>query len=216
MNKTLMALAATMTLASPLYAAPIVTNGSFDAAIPAGATIVSQGNGFQVYDFITGWTTVSGAGIELQQSNAIPFTPHSGANYVELDSNPGPNSNSIMKQSVALGIGEYLLSFFYSPRTSAQGTNIIDFGITGLFASSVTGPGSNPTTEVGLWTEITRLFQVTTAGDYDLTFGASGTEETLGGFIDDVSIAAVPLPAGALLLLTAVGGFGIARRLRKA
>jgi hypothetical protein len=55
-----------------------------------------------------------------------------------------------------------------------------------------------------------------TAGLFNLDFGATGRPDTYGGLIDNVSIAPVPLPAGALLLLTAFGGLAVARKRKTA
>ena len=156
---------------------------------------------------------MSGAGIEIQTNPTLTtIDAQDGYAYVELDS----NNNSSMKQSVYLDVGQYLLSFFYSPRNNTLGDNGIDYSIAGL-SGNVSGPSAGPpSTSVGSWTEITSLFTISTAGSYDLGFAATGTSTSLGGFIDNVSIAAVPLPAAGFLLIGALGGLGFMRRFRKA
>ena len=65
---------------------------------------------------------------------------------------------------------------------------------------------------------MTGYFTVAADGtEVELSFQASGETPTsgcgnCGALLDDVSIAAVPLPAGLLLMLSAVGAFGFARR----
>ena len=64
------------------------------------------------------------------------------------------------------------------------------------------------------WPEVTRVFTVQSAGSYRLSFAASGISDSYGGLIDSVSLtpSAVPVPAAAVLLLTALGGLGAAAR----
>lgn len=225
MKKLISALAFSASIASPSLSATVV-NGSFEA--DAGVALDGQAfsslasgfgsNSWSVFSSLPGWTTVSGAGIEIQTSNTLgTINPQDGQHYVELDS----NNNSAMQQTINFAsTGRYLLSFFFSPRDGDAGSNIIDYSLVGaaspvvnLLAGSVTGPASGPpATAVGLWTQITAEFVVTQAGNYNLKFAASGTNNSLGGFVDNVSIAAVPLPAGGLLLIGALGGLVALRR----
>ncbi|MEM9631285.1 MAG: hypothetical protein AAGA50_08170 [Pseudomonadota bacterium] len=174
---------------------------------------------WDVYTSIPGWTSNSGAGIEVQTNGTLgSIDAHSGQHYVELDSHPSGSSNSSMQQSVALGVGSYELSFYYSPRNDDTASNGIFYEILGgiLGQQKVEGPGAGPpVTSVGTWSLVTALFKVTTAGNYDLRFSATGTENTLGGFVDTVSITAVPIPAAGLLLPVGVALLGFAARRRK-
>lgn len=179
--------------------ATTVTNGSFEDN-PLGS------GGWDVYPGIPGWTVTSGSGIEIQSSGLLGFPAQDGSYYVELDS----YNNSGISQSVSLSVGRYLLSFWYRPREGVTGTNGIDYSIAGLLATAtITGVAPSD------WIQVTAEFIVTTAGSYDLSFVASENSDSLGGLIDNVSIAAVPVPAGGLLLLGALGGLAALRR-RKA
>ena len=188
------------------------------AAGAAGAATVQNGSfedhphvsNWAVFGSIPGWTTLSGAGIEIQTNATLgTIDAHSGTSYVELDS----HNNSSMAQVISFGAtGLYELSFWYSPRRALPGSNTIEYFMGGTLLGSVTGPDA--TTAVGSWTEITARFVIDTIGDYTLAFAATGTDDSYGGLIDDVSISAVPLPAGGLLLMTALGGLGLARRRR--
>ncbi len=163
----------------------------------------SPGSTWDVYDAIPGWTSSypTDAGIEIQYSGTV-IQAHSGNHYVELDSHPGPNSNSDMTQSVFLNPGLYELSYFYSPRTNNNGDNGIEVLLSGLgllFTSDGNSQG---------WVEQLVQFSIDVAGSYDLTFRAIGTENTLGGFLDDVSLhAVVPEPASLIVwsLVATVG-----------
>jgi hypothetical protein len=195
--------------------ASTVLNGSFEDV--TGGTVLLDSGSWKVYGTLPGWTTVSGNGIEVQTNPTLGFIDaQDGNRYVELDSHPGGGSNTTMRQQVHLGVGSYDLSFFFSPRTRDASTNGIFYSVAealggGLLSyGEVTGPGGPY--QVGTWTEVVSRFTVSTAGLFNLDFGATGREDTLGGLIDNVSIAPVPLPAGALLLLTAIGGLAVARR----
>lgn len=216
--------------------ANLVWNGDFEntsfsnpnTGLVNGNTLANLATGpgasWDVFETIPGWTTADGAGIEVQTNRTLrSIDAHSGQHYIELDSHPRRTSNSTMEQMLFLDPGAYVLSFFYSPRNGDVNTNGIDYALAGMngtvLMGGVTGPSAAQGTQVGHWTEITTLFNVT---DTDLpvilSFTATGTQNTLGGFIDSVSVSAVPLPAGLALLLTALGILGIAgtRRQRPA
>ncbi len=206
-------------------AAPVV-NGSFEdtsSSNPAfglvngnslGSLAGGSGTGsWDVFTSIPGWTTTSGAGIEVQTNPTLgSINAQEGVHYVELDSHPSANSNSTMQQVINLAAGKYRLDFWYSPRNTDVGSNGIAYSVANL-TSSVTGPSA--TTDVGVWTLITGLFTTDGVLPVTLSFSATGDENTLGGFIDNISITAVPIPPAALLLFGALGGLGYIARRRK-
>lgn len=201
-------IAASALFSVPAYATTIVQNGSFENF---DATQLN-GQGWQVYSSIPSWTAVSGAGIEIQTNPTLgTIDAQDGAAYVELDS----HNNSSMTQSINLNVGSYFLKFFYSPRNGNSADNGINYSIAGL-TGNISGPSTNPLTGVGYWTEISAMFRVLTAGSYALNFTATGTNNSLGGFVDNVSVAAVPVPAAGFLLFGALGGLAAMRRRRAA
>ena len=217
---TAICLATALAFGASSASAVTLVNGSFED--DAGVALDGQsfdtlatGSGnssWSVFSGLPGWTTASGTGIEIQTENTLGLAPPPGGgqHYVELDS----NNNSSMQQSITFdSIGTYVLSFWYSPRDGDADSNIIDYSIASL-TGSVTGPSNvTPVTIVGLWTLIEATFVITDiTNPYVLTFAANGTNNSLGGFIDNVSIAAVPVPAGGLLLLGALGGLAALRR----
>lgn len=198
------------------------TDGQLFTALATG----TGNNSWSIFTALPGWTKVTGDGIEIQTNNTLTtIDGHNGSqHYVELDS----NNNSSMQQTINFtSTGRYELSFFYSPRDGNVASNIISYSVAEAFSpfsqlllDSVAGPSLDPATSVGKWTEITAEFIVKTKGLHTLTFAALGTKGdkvSYGGFIDDVSISTVPvpLPAGGLLLIGAVGGLAVLRH-RKA
>lgn len=196
------------------------TDGQLFTALATG----TGNNSWSIFTALPGWTKVTGDGIEIQTNNTLTtIDGHNGSqHYVELDS----NNNSSMQQTINFtSTGRYELSFFYSPRDNNVASNIISYSVaeafspfTQLLLDSVTGP-LPPTTSVGAWTKITAEFIVKATGNHTLTFAALGTKGdrvSYGGFIDDVSIAAVPLPAGGLMLIGAIGGLALLRRRKRA
>lgn len=228
--KTSIGIAAVLACGVSAAHAATVVNGSFemDAGIAQDGQAFSTlaagtgENSWSVFNSLPGWTTTSGAGIEIQTANTLgSINAQDGQHYVELDS----HNNSSMQQSINFSsTGSYLLSFFYSPRDSNTASNVIDYSLfdavspfAAVLGGSVTGPSAGPpVTAVGVWTQISAIFVITQVGNYNLKFAAGGTNNSLGGFVDNVSIAAVPVPAGGLLLLGALGGLAALRRRKTA
>ncbi|GAB3285928.1 PEP-CTERM sorting domain-containing protein [Parahaliea aestuarii] len=216
--KTLKALsaAALMGLAS-MANANLIENGDFEAA-PTGSPSPSGPN-WGVYQTLPGeWETYSGAGIELQ-TNAV-VTAHSGSNYVELDShsNGGGSTNSVMYQTLTdLIIGNfYDLSFWYRPRTNNgsndNGIDVLWTGDTSNFLSPLS-IANQVSSDYNDWVEYTAILEATNATMY-LGFAATGLDNTLGGFIDTVSLTdrPVPTPGSSALLGLGLVGLYFARR----
>lgn len=207
----LTALTALALLAAPARAstvANLVTNGSFEDLSGTGLS----GSSWGVFTAISGWTTASGAGIELQLGNVGGALARDGKVKVELDSH-GAGSNSSMMQKLDLAAGRYLLSFAYMGRIAGNPveTNRIDYAVLG---SELAGTISR---SFGAWEVVTALFRTDGSG-VALTFTAGGRQDTLGGYIDAVSVtpAAVPLPPALPLLAAALGLLPAARRRRRA
>lgn len=126
------------------------------------------------------WTTTAGTGIEVQYSG-VTTSAQSGNHYVELDSHHD-GSNSSMTQTVSLEAGDFTLSFWYKPRTTEADDNIVRV----LWDSEVVAE-INEIADME-WTEYQIPLREQAAGNHTLTFAAAGTENSLGGFVDSVSI----------------------------
>lgn len=227
MRISLALLAVAALTAASASAATIVQNGDFETVDgrlgvttggsdgnPLNSLAGGSGNGtWDVYASLPGgWSSSLGAGIEVQTTRSVGLTPKSGAHYVELDSeNEGHiGSNSNMFQNLGLlDSGKYQLSFWYRPRTATASDNGIRVDVTGgaAFTTAVAGGDRSA------WMLYEFLFQVVNpAAPTILSFTATGDANEHGGFLDDISVAAVPLPAPALLLLGALGGLGLMGR----
>ena len=204
--KTLLAAAAIVPLAlaaaAPAQAAPIFTS-TFES-VPGGPT--SDG-AFTSVSEADGWTATSGV-IELQRRAAGSPAIDGGNVFVELDS----TANSAMSRTIAAA-GSYTLSFLYSPRpgipASSNGIDILLGGTLLDPPGTLTGAGGADT----LWSSYSVSF-FANAGD-TLTFSAAGTSDSLGGYLDNISLSAVPEPGTWAMMIFGFGAVGGAMRSRR-
>ncbi|MCB1733570.1 MAG: DUF642 domain-containing protein [Gammaproteobacteria bacterium] len=206
----LMTTAAALLLSSS--ASAFVINGDFETTSHVlgehnGIYLDQMNNGqWDVYDNIPGWYTSGGAGIEIQRNTVV--TAHSTSRYVELDSH-NANSNSSMSQNLTLNAGhQYELEFWYRPRTSTPNDNGIFVYIdetSGSLLSNMVYSVNEQADSNTTWEMFTTVFTAA-ADNLTLSFSAFGLENSLGGFIDDISLrdvtsSDVPVPAPLALML---------------
>jgi hypothetical protein len=201
--------------------ANLITNGSFEE----GNNLGNSGWGvYQVLDdsdsSTSDWIRIEGAGIEIQAGGTGGLTAQDGIYKVELDSDrnngglSGVSTNSVMAQLVeGLLVGNtYELNFWYSARTVGNpNTNQVTAfaGSPNLFVS----PGALGTVSSSIkgWEEYSYTF-VATNNSMLVGFGAEGNADTLGGFIDNVSLTSVPEPVSVALLGMSLLGFRASRK----
>ncbi|WP_238542341.1 PEPxxWA-CTERM sorting domain-containing protein [Sphingomonas sp. PAMC 26621] len=200
MNRTLGVLAASaaLSLAAPAFAATnFFTN--FDS-INFGS-----GPGFTTRESYEGWTAGRN-GLEVQYNN-VAGAAFSGANLVELDT----SANSSMSRMI--DPGTYVLRYWYSNRPGVPASSN---GISVLLNESpiFTTPGGNGGASTN-WVLQTVNFAVT--APTTLTFSAIGTSDSVGGYLDSISLSAVPEPASWVMMILGFGMLGVAlRRQRQA
>jgi PEP-CTERM motif len=211
----LIAVAATFAVAAPLAAhANLIVNGSFEADVQANAS-------WTVLAGLTGWQVDASSGVELR--HAVAGLAHDGANYVELDTNPGRFGNSTFDNSTNSGIWQtvgtqagssYELTWFYSPRAGvAASSNDIKVYWNDALLTTSSGDG---TAQAGnVWSSFS--FTVTGTGSDTLRFAAGGIADRLGGGLDSVSLVAAPIPEpGSLaLMLAGLAAVGFVARRRQ-
>ncbi|MBN1207375.1 MAG: DUF5011 domain-containing protein [Myxococcaceae bacterium] len=169
---------ASLTLLLPVSAAhaqapsELVVNGGFESpALGAGSWNVLQS--------ISGWTTSSGCGIELQ--NHVAGSPLEGAQHVELDSHC---PTTIFQNLNTVAGRSYLLSFGYSPRPGVVDNRIRAYwGEQWVGELNANGSGLADTS----WQHVT--MRVTAPGSSTrLLFADTSWADSVGGYIDAVSV----------------------------
>lgn len=202
MNKALLiSTALVASLATSQVSANLIENGSFEDPGRTG--------GWAVYESIPGWDTVSGAGIEIQTNSVLGhINAQDGTQYVELDSH-GASSNTHMAQSITgLTVGsQYELSFWYIPRTTRADDNTIAAYFGGTEVALADGQRAADSE----WVNHTMTVMANTT-DVFLGFEALGIENTVGGFLDNVSLTHVSEPATIALFGLGLAGLVAARR----
>ncbi|SEW18257.1 VPLPA-CTERM protein sorting domain-containing protein [Cognatiyoonia koreensis] len=211
-------LAATTAVLATAGSAATITNGSFED-IGSGTL---NNSGWNIFASVPGWT--GHPNIEIQSDKTLgSIDAQDGDYYAELDT----NQNSTISQDLFLGAGSYILSFYYSPRVNATPTTtndlvfeVVSQSFGSLLFNSISG-APNPAYPHGKWTQVTANFTLVEDDDVSLFFSAVGEQRTAGcgdcgALIDNVSLSAVPLPVGVLLLLTGLGALGAARRRKTA
>lgn len=170
------------------------------------STDFGSGAGFTILPSYEGWTDVTGvtgSGIEVQYNNVAGLA-FSGENLVELDS----NLNSAMER--AIDAGSYTLSYYFSPRPGvAAASNGISVFVNGVLKDSITGFSASGTS----WSQRSFTFDLAAPGT--LRFEATGTSESLGGYLDDIRLSAVPEPATWAMMILGFGFVGASMRRRQ-
>jgi hypothetical protein len=197
-------LALPLALVQPASAQNLVVNGGFEAPALGFGT-------WGVFSAIPGWISNYGPGIEVQ--NHAAGSPFEGQQHVELDSHFAVNTNSGMFQNIPTQAGkQYLLSFRYSPRPGVGlESNKIFVLWDGSFFTTLALDGT------GLSDTHWHLYQYTVIGNPGFTtlaFGAIGPDDSLGGYLDDVSVTAVA-PEPTSMALLGSGALGLIAKLRR-
>ena len=198
--------------AAPVHAATVFTTTWEADQVPDGPT---YGN-YKIYNnppttSVAGWTPETQ--IELQNHAAGSPAANGGQVFAELDA----DFNSSMSR--AIGRGTYDLSFLYSPRpgNSFSSNDIIvtlEDRTGELVHISLDGTAGGETA----WSLInSQRFTISGTGTR-LRFSAGGTSDSLGGYIDNITLnsIAVPEPTTWALFILGFGAIGSTLRRRNA
>lgn len=171
-------------------------------------TVVGEGGGNIIGNNGIEWT-VNGAGIEIQSGNVGGASASDGDAHAELDAHDskGDGGSTLTQLSIEIELptSEATLSFDFQPRPSdvdgsdmsvslggqtvninVDGAGIIDFG------SLPAGVNASQTSSAGGWTTITLTFTgLDTSSAQTLSFEGQGAANTLGAYIDNISLDAV-------------------------
>jgi T1SS-143 domain-containing protein len=180
--------------------APDLTGNNWTVVGEGGGTIIGN-NGIE-------WT-VNGAGIEIQSGNVGGASASDGDVHAELDAHDsngdGGPTLTVLSTDVDLPTPDATLSFDFQPRPddvdgsdmavslggqmvniNVDGAGVIDFG------SLPAGVSASQSSSAGGWTTITLTFTgLDTSSAQTLSFEGVGSENTLGAYIDNISLDAV-------------------------
>lgn len=188
-------------LSAPFASANLLVNGSFEDS-PA-LTQAGGGWGFFSPDQVDGWDS-NDNNIEIWDSGFNGVTAADGNQFAELNAHPETGSAFTLFQDVVTTIGEsYSLSFAYRARNGQESFDVS----AGDLSENILN------TNTGGWTVFSGMFTATNEITRLMFTSVDPETETLGNFIDNVSIVAkVPEPGTLALVALGLAGIGLTRR----
>ena len=194
-----------------LFAAAVVA-GSFGAAQGATTLFSDTFNGDTLglgKTSLTNWMATSGT-VDVIGTGSFDFYPGNG-NYIDMNGNNAARIE--LKSALNFVIGQtYTIAFKFGYNKNSGTNEQLTFGLGSNVLGTLTSTNFTPTlTNLGTWS-----YSFTAASSFaaKLFFADTGTTtgDRGGPVIDNVSVTAVPVPAGGLLLISGLGGLATLRR----
>lgn len=191
--------------AKPVNAANLVRNGSFEEPL------VTNSRQWDFYSSIPGWSLSQGNAIEVQKTIKGIGSAADGVQHVELDSN---QSSSIFQYLSTEVNRKYSLRFAFSARPGTPTSdNILGIKWDGYLIGKLMADGTGFTDSN--WKNFTYTVTAKTPRTR-LEFADLGKSNSVGTYIDNVSVKAVDEPTSGLSLLgLGALGFGCVRKRHK-
>jgi choice-of-anchor C domain-containing protein len=190
---------AALLLAAPSAYAVSITNGSFETGTAPGAFTEVGAGGTN----ITGWTVDSGS-VDYIGSY---WAASDGSRSLDMS---GSSAGQISQVITGLTDGqEYKVTFNLAGNPdgapATKDLKVSADGFTGLYSFDTTGHSTGTATTMG-WS--TQTFFFTASGTSATLAFLSLTAGSFGAALDNVTIAATPIPGAILLFGSALGGMG--------
>jgi hypothetical protein len=187
---------------SPIASANLLENGSFEQAL----TLNQDGGGWGYFDpsDVDGWSSDTND-IEIWNSGYNDVDAQDGTRFAELNAHPNTTGNAftLFQDFDTVANENYHLTFAYRARVGQESFNVtvadLDMDIINF--------------DTGVWTLFSGMFTASSESTRLMFTSINPDTETLGNFLDNVSVVAkVPEPGTLALLGLGLAGLGIARR----
>lgn len=189
-------------LFSPIASANLLTNGSFEQELVLGEA--GGGWGFFSPADIDGWSSETN-NIEIWNSGFNGVDAADGNQFAELNAHPETGNAFTLFQDIITTIGDsYELTFAYRARSGQESFSVGAGNLMDTVAN----------TNTGSWTVYSALFTASEATTRLMFTSVDPETDTLGNFLDNVSVNRVPEPGTLALLGLGLAGLGISRRRR--
>jgi choice-of-anchor C domain-containing protein len=205
---------AALLLGAPSAYAVSITNGDFESSSPTSASFAADGYSQEetTSSALGAWEVSSGNVDIVGTTGTFHWQQPNNAGNFSIDL-AGNQSGTIRQNITGMTVGQqYTVSFMMAANPGSGNPAKLEVGMDDGQLKSLTFTPQNAT-NMG-WVDATFVF-VATATDQFLHFSDLGTTGCCGAALDNVSIAATPIPGAILLFGSALGGMGFLGARRK-